>query len=296
MHVSTRLAFSTVLAALLAVPAAVGCSATTSDERFTIVTAFYPLRFLAGQLAGDGVEVVNLVKPGAEPHDLELTPEQVARLTDADLVIYLKGFQPAVDEAVEQQVDPDHVIDVASVRPLLTDPEGRPDPHLWLDPTRYAGVAGAVTGKLSEVTPADRTEHRRRAEALTEELAALDGDYMVGLRKCQRREIVVSHAAYGYLAARYRLEQVAISGLSPEEEPTPQRLAEVTDIAREHRATVVFFETLVSRKVAQTLASEVGAEARVLDPLEGLGPGSRDDYFSVMRRNLDALRTALDCA
>jgi zinc transport system substrate-binding protein len=196
---------------------------------------------------------------------------------------------------VEQQVDPTKVLDVAAVRPLLTGPEGQPDPHLWLDPTRYAGVAGAVAGRLTQADPAHRADHRARADALTEDLAGLDGEYTVGLRDCKRRELVVSHAAYGYLAVRYRLEQVAISGLSPEEEPTPQRLAEVSDIARAHHATVVFFETLVSPKIAEALAAEVGARAEVLDPLEGLRPASRDDYFSVMRRNLDALRTALDC-
>ncbi len=284
------------LTATLAAAVVTGCSGgEAADDRFTVVAAFYPLRFLAEQLAGDRADVVDLVKPGAEPHDLELTPDQVAKLADADLVIYLKGFQPAVDEAVDQQVDPTKVLDVAAVRPLLTGPDGQPDPHLWLDPTRYAGVAGAVVGRLTQADPAHRADHRARADVLTEDLAGLDGEYTVGLRDCKRREIVVSHAAYGYLAVRYRLEQVAISGLSPEEEPTPQRLAEVADTARAHHATVVFFETLVSPKIAEALADEVGAEARVLDPLEGLRPGSRDDYFSVMRRNLDALRAALDC-
>jgi zinc transport system substrate-binding protein len=296
MGFASRLTAATALTAMLAGTAAVGCSGDTSNDRFTVVAAFYPLRFLAEQLAGDAADVVDLVKPGAEPHDLELTPDQVAKLVDADLVIYLRGFQPAVDEAVEQQVDPAKALDVTTVRPLLTGPDGQPDPHLWLDPTRYAGVAGAVAGRLTQADPGHRADHRTRADALTEDLAGLDGEYTVGLRDCERREIVVSHAAYGYLAVRYRLEQVAISGLSPEEEPTPQRLTQVADIAREHRATVVFFETLVSPKTAEALANEVGAEAKVLDPLEGLRRGSRDDYFSVMRRNLAALGAALDCA
>jgi zinc transport system substrate-binding protein len=296
MRSPCRLAAATALTAALAAGAATGCSGgDASDDRFTVVAAFYPLRFLAEQLAGAEADVVDLVKPGAEPHDLELTPDQVATLADADLVIYLKGFQPAVDEAVDQQVDPTRVLDVAAVRPLLTGPAGQPDPHLWLDPTRYAGVAGAVAGRLAQADPAHRANHRAHADTLTEDLAGLDGEYTVGLRDCKRRDIVVSHAAYGYLAVRYRLEQVAISGLSPEEEPTPQRLAEVADIARAHHATVVFFETLVSPKIAEALANEVGAEAEVLDPLEGLRQGSRDDYFSVMRRNLDTLRAALDC-
>lgn len=294
MRLATRLAAPVLLIAVLAVPT--GCSNSPTDSAFTIVAAFYPLQFLAERVADTDAEVVNLVKPGVEPHDLELTPDQMAKLTEADLVVYLKGFQPAVDEAVAQRLDAAHTFDVASVRPLLRDPDGKPDPHLWLDATRYAAVAEAMAGTLDEIRPDPRAGYRKRAKALASELTALDREFTDGLTNCQRRDIVVSHAAYSYLATRYRLEQVAIAGLSPEQEPRPQRLAEVAKFAREHDTTVIFFETLVSPKLAQTLADEVGARATVLDPLEGLNPGSRDDYFSVMRRNLTELRTALDCA
>lgn len=290
MRVPTRLAASVALAAALTAPT--GCSGST-DEAFTVVAAFYPLEFLAERVTG--ADVRNLVRPGAEPHDLELTVDQMATLVDADLVIYLKGFQPAVDEAVAQQVDSDKVLDVSQVRPLLTDAGGQPDPHLWLDPTRYSEVADAVARTLSGLAPDRRAQFQRNAKSLAAELTTLDREYSDALAECEREEIVVSHAAYGYLAARYRVDQVAIAGLSPDQEPTPRRLAEVAEVARKHQTTVIFFETLVSPKLAQTLAREVGAKAMVLDPIEGLAPGSRDDYFTVMRRNLAGLRDALGC-
>ena len=294
--------------------AAAGCSAGgAQSDKLSIVAAFYPMQYVAQQIAGEHAEVINLVKPGVEPHDLELAPDQVAKLADSDLVLYLKGFQPAVDEAVEQHVsDPEKALDVTKVGALLDVPEGDEheegeeaghaeeetgkDPHLWLDPTRYADVAAAVGAKLGELDPDHQADYTAGAKRFATRLAALDEEYTKGLADCQRREIVVSHAAFGYLTRKYDLEQVAIAGLSPEQEPSPKRLAEVAKIAKEHGATVIFFETLVSPKVAQTLAKEVGAKAKVLDPIEGLNPDSDADYLSVMRTNLTALRSALDCS
>lgn len=310
-----------LFAAALAL-AAGGCgdNAATSDPgRVDIVAAFYPLRFVAGRVGGDAAAVTNLTKPGAEPHDLELSPAQVGQISDAELVFYLKGFQPAVDEAIDQQAA-DRAFDAATVVPLLAvtaddhghgeeagQPEqtgqeehaevrGGKDPHLWLDPTRLATVADKLAERLAEADPDSATGYRDRAEALRADLVKLDQEYAAGLRTCQRRELITSHAAFGYLADRYDLEQIGLAGLSPEDEPAAQRLAEVAEQAREHKATTIFFETLVSPKVAQTIAREVGADTAVLDPLEGLQPGSTEDYLSVMRKNLTTLRAALGCA
>lgn len=289
--------------------AAAGCSASSADDdKLSIVAAFYPMQYVAEQVAGDHASVVNLVKPGVEPHDLELTPEQVAAIADTDLVVYLKGFQPAVDEAVAQHVSgAGTTLDVTTVQPLrgLPEEDGHgeeesdehgQDPHVWLDPDRYAAIASAVSDKLAEIDPDHKADYATRAADLGDRLAALDREYADGLADCERREIVVSHAAFGYLTGRYDLEQVAISGLSPEQEPSPKRLAKVAKVAKDHGATVIFFETLVSPKVARTLAKEIGAEAKVLDPIEGLNADSDDDYLSVMRANLKALRSALGCS
>lgn len=299
---------ATATAALLTLAGCAGGDGSGSDpDRVDVVAAFYPLQFLAERIGGDAVTVTNLVKPGAEPHDLELHPRQVGQVADAELIVYLAGFQPAVDEAVAQNGG-DRAFDVATVQPLqdaaAADHEhdgeaghaehGGKDPHVWLDPTRLATIGDRLAERLGRVAPDHAADFAARAKALHTDLAALDADYAGGLRACQRREIVTSHTAFGYLAARYQLEQVGITGLGPEGEPAPRRLAEVAKEAHEHGATTIFFETLVSPKVAETVAREVGATTAVLDPIEG--PPAEGDYLSAMRTNLQTLRTALDCS
>ncbi|MFG1882287.1 metal ABC transporter substrate-binding protein [Micromonospora sp. NPDC049102] len=302
--------------ALLALGAVAGCStggpAGADPQRVDMVAAFYPLQFLAERVGGDDVRVTNLAKPGAEPHDLELSPRQVGDITEAELIVYLKGFQPAVDEAIAQDDDA-RVFDVASVQPLLDASAGghnhegeeeqgeerhehAKDPHVWLDPTRLAAIGDQLAHQLGTVDPGHAAGYTARAASLRADLTALDGEFSKGLATCQRREIVTSHAAFGYLADRNRLQQVGITGLSPDVEPSPQRLAQVVEEAKEHRASTIFFESLVSPKVAETIAGQVGAKTAVLDPIEGLAPGSDADYFSVMRTNLQTLRTALSCS
>ncbi|HEX6501403.1 MAG TPA: metal ABC transporter substrate-binding protein [Micromonosporaceae bacterium] len=300
------------LATLIALAAcAVGCAArpTADPGRIGVVAAFYPLQFLVERIGGDRVHVTNLVKPGAEPHDLELSPRQMAQVADARLVVYLRGFQPAVDEAVDLEASDRAVDGLAAVATRQTTeevgndpttPRGTGaavvDPHVWLDPARYARIADAVAARLVAIDPPNAERYRRQLAHLRRDLDALDGEYRTGLAHCARRDIVTSHAAFGYLADRYHLSQVAITGLTPEQEPSPQRLAEVARVARSTGTTTVFFETLVSPKVAEALAGEVGARAEVLNPIEGLPPGSTGNYLSVMRDNLRALRQALGCS
>jgi zinc transport system substrate-binding protein len=275
-----------------------GNQAKAGGDRIDVVAAFYPLQYATQQVGGDRVTVTNLVKPGAEPHDLELQPKQVGQISNADLVVYLRNFQPAVDETVDQQAKKTS-LDVATVQPLHPAPAGSEetgnDPHVWLDPIRFAAIADKIADRLTKLDPDHAAEIRNRATALHARLTTLDREYATGLAQCQRHEIVTSHAAFGYLAERYHLTQIPITGLTPDEEPTPRHLAEVADQARKYHATTIFFETLVSPKIAQTLATEIGAKAEVLDPIEGIEPGSHDDYLSVMRSNLTRLRTALGC-
>ncbi|MEV1288829.1 metal ABC transporter substrate-binding protein [Micromonospora sp. NPDC049679] len=308
-----RRTLAATAAALLTLGGAAACSAGSADadpNRVTVVAAFYPLQFVAERIGGDAVRVTNLAKPGAEPHDLELNPRQVGQISDAKLVVYLKGFQPAVDDAVAQQAD-NHAFDVATVAPLLDasagghEHEGEPghkeeqsgkDPHVWLDPTRLAAIGDKLAERLAAADPDHAADFPARASALRADLEKLDREYEQSLKTCQRREVVTSHSAFGYLAQRYKLEQISVAGLTPEDEPSAQRLVEVASEAREHKASTIFFETLVSPKVAETIAREVGAQTAVLDPIEGLQPGTGGDYLSVMRTNLAALKPALGCS
>jgi zinc transport system substrate-binding protein len=275
---------------------ACGSGQAASGTRPTVAAAFYPYYFLAQRIGAGDVQVINLTATGVEPHDLELTPRQVGAVARADLVIYQKGFQPAVDEAVAQ-VEPEHVVEVAAFLP--SGPAGPDaaarDPHAWLDPQWFATLTEPVAAALGDVDPANRPDYQARAVSLAAELRALHEEFASAFKACRSNVIVTNHAAFGHLAARYGLEQIAISGLAPESEPSPARIKAVTDAVRKHRVTTVFVERLASPKAAQTLARDLGVATAVLDPLEGLTDRPGADFFSVMRANLDALQQALGC-
>ena len=277
----TRTVLIFCLASVAIVATGCGGGGDAKEEGDDVVAAFYPLAFLAEQVAPDA-DVRNLTPPGAEPHDLELSPRDVAGLREARRVLYLGGgFMPSLEDAVAGR---SNAVDLLAGAPRI---DG--DPHLWLDPGRYASLARRVAAALGDPAAAD---------ALVARLERLDREFRDGLAHCRRREIVTSHAAFGYLAAAYGLEQVALTGLSPEAEPSPRRLETLVERIRRERATTVFFETLVSPKLAETVAREAGARTAVLDTLEGLSDEDTargDDYVGVMRRNLAALRAALGC-
>lgn len=255
-----------------------------------MVAAFYPLQYAAEQIGGDGVDVTNLTPPGVEPHDLELTAAQVAEIAKADVVLYVKGFQPAVDEAIAQQA-PDRAIDVSAGLPMLGQ-----DPHVWLDPTNMATIGTQVADALIRATPSQSAMLGHAGDKFGASMLTLGDAYSKGLATCASRDLVVSHEAFAYLADAYGLTQIGISGLSPDAEPSPARMKEVADLVTSKGITTVYYETLVDPKVAQTIADETGAFAAKLDPLEGLVQGSTGNYDSIMRDNLETLRTGQGCS
>ena len=350
------------IAGLAAAAALAACGSgddPAADGELNVVTAFYPLTFATERVGGDHVSVTNLTPAGQEPHDLELAPSDVAAIEEADYVVYLKGFIPELDAAVEEYA-PDKSLDVLTAVDLIgydstqvfedehaeeeahaedehtdehaeeehtdeasasgdasaeethaeeehSEEEGHEhdeelegnDPHVWLDPIRYGQIGTAIAGGLAGLDDANAADYTAGAEAFNADLADLDAEFTDGLAARTGDAIVTSHAAFGYLADRYGLNQVAISGLSPDQEPDTQRMAEVAHYVEENGVSTIFFETLVSPDIADTLAAETGAQTAVLNPLEGLTPEQIDadaDYFSVMRENLAALQTALGAA
>lgn len=265
------------------------------------MAAFYPLQWLTEQVGGSDASVTGLTAPGVEPHDLELSIQQVTELKKAALTVYIKGIQPAVDDAV----DPAKSFDAATA--VTTIPAGEHaeeegeeehgheelsyDPHLWLDPSRLATAATELGERLATADPAHAQGYRDRAATTAATLGTLDQELTQGLTTCRSRTLVTAHEAFGYLADRYKLKQVGIT-LDPETEPSPARLSEVAKLAKAEGVTTIFTEALVSPKVAEVLASQVGAKTAVLDPLESKPSG---DYLSAMRDNLKTLQTALGC-
>jgi len=312
-RLSTSIAFAATTAVGALVLSACGGTSSAAGKdggQLNVVASFYPMEFLARQIGGEHVKVTDLTAPGVEPHDLELTAKQVAAVQRADTVIYLKGLQPTVDKAVAQ-THPKHVVDATAASPLVdhhldegtTEADGHDgehdhsgatgDPHIWLDPTRYAAVAKSVGAELAQADPANAADYQRNTDTVVAELATLDQEFRDGLQNVKTKTFITSHAAFGYLADHYGLNQVAINGVDPEAEPTPSRLAAIQRAAKDNGATTVFFEALVSPKLANTVAADLGLKTAVLDPLEGVKEPDKNDYFSVMRQNLDNLKAAL---
>ncbi|MFJ2471558.1 metal ABC transporter substrate-binding protein [Streptomyces sp. NPDC087659] len=304
------------------------CSGTSSagggkgGGTLDVVVSFYPMQYLAEEIGGDHVEVTTLTKPGVEPHDLELKPRQASELRQADYVLYLKGVQPAVDEAIAQS-GVEHTVDAATLTTMEShgtevghdhghegeeheggEHEGQggeehdagagADPHVWLDPVKYAEVAQGVGDSLAKADPAHAADYRKNTGTLVGKLKALDAKFADGLRNGTTKTFITTHSAFGYLAERYGLDQHGIAGIDPESEPSPARIKELQSVARQEKVSTVFFETLASDRTARTLAKDTGLRTDVLDPLEGITDRSRgDDYLSVMESNLAALQKAL---
>ncbi len=293
---STRRAWVIALPALLLVaacgddPAGSGGAASSGPS---VVTALYPLAFVAERVGGSDITLTSLARPGVEPHDLELAPQQVGAIADAALIVYLGGFAPAVDEAVEQN-GADRGLDVANV--LNLSQSAGADPHFWLDPILLGELATSFADRLGTVDPSNAGVYAERADALVEDLHQLDVDIETGLASCATRTIVTAHAAFGYLAERYGLEQLSVAGLEPDAEPSAERIGEVQGEIRANGVTTIYFEPLTSADVVDAIAGDLQVDTAELDPVESVEPDSGDDYVTVMRRNLATLREGQRCS
>ncbi|MGW7076183.1 metal ABC transporter substrate-binding protein [Streptomyces sp. NPDC054866] len=313
-------------ATVLGLTALSACSSSSAadkngDGKLNVTASFYPMQYLAQEIGGEHVSVDTLTKPGVEPHDLELSPRQTAELGESDFILYLKGIQPAVDDAIGQS-GVKNTVDAAKLTKLEEhgtgvghdhghegeehseeeehghDEEGAgeagADPHIWLDPVKYAEVAEGVGKAMEKADPDHAAAYKKNTKALVKKLDALNTKFEGGLKNTKTKTFITTHSAFGYLAERYGLDQEGIAGIDPESDPSPARIKELQDIAKKDDVSTVFFETLASDKTAETLASDADLKTDVLDPLEGItGKSKGDDYIGVMESNLAALQKAL---
>lgn len=306
-----------VCACTLSLSLLTGCGTQPADTaaddgRLRVLTSFYPMYDFACKIGGDCIDVTNMVPSGTEPHDWEPSTNDLKNLEKADVFIYNGAdMEPWADDLLVNRSDTLHVVEASeNVELRTTDGEhehahehegadhhhGDFDPHVWLDPENAKIEMEAIRDALCAADPENSTVFQSNYEKYAAELDALDAEFREKLAPLPSRTIVVAHEAFGYLCDAYGLTQVGIEGLSPDSEPDPGRMAEVIDFVREHSISTIFFEELVSPKVAEAIASETGAQAKMLSPLEGLSDeqaAAGADYFSVMHDNLAALMEAL---
>lgn len=288
-----RLAAVPVLALLAACGEDPAGAGPVGGDRPSVVTTIYPLEFVAERVGGADITLTSLAAPGVEPHDLELSPQQVGTIADAGVIVYLGGFAPAVDEAIEQNAA-DRGLDVASVVDLRGSADL--DPHFWLDPVLLGDLAARLADRLGTVDPAGADVYAERAAALVADLDQLDVDLEAGLASCAVRTMVTAHDAFGYFTERYGLEQISLAGLEPDAEPSAARIAEVQAEIAATGVTTVYFEPLGSSDAVDAIAGDLGLDAAELDPIESVDQASGEDYLEVMRRNLATLRQGQGCS
>lgn len=276
---------------------------TLSTEKMSVIASFYPLAFLAEEIGGEKAVVMNLTPAGAEPHEYEPTPQDMMRVEKSRLIVLNGGGLETWGDSVQQNTDPMRTVVVIASEGLATqqgEEEGRiiTDPHIWLSPPLVEKMIEKIETGFVTADAANAEYYRANAEKLQARLRDLDVAFMRGLADCERRDIVTSHAAFGYLATAYGLKQVAITGISPDAEPSAKEVADIASFARENGVKYIFFESLVSPKIAKTVAEEIGAETLVLNPIEGLTDeelAEGKSYFTEMMMNLANLETALQC-
>ncbi len=272
-----------------------GKSTAAPDGKISVVTSFYPLYFFASEIGGSYAQVKNITPAGAEPHDYEPTARDMALIQDSRLLILNGAGFEAWGENVTKNIDSSKTLLVRAGEGLTNQVN---DPHVWLSPPVARQMVDAITSAFTKVDPVHAATYMANSESLKEKLAKLDEEYRNSLSNCEQKGIVTSHSAFGYLASAYGFEQISIAGLSPDEEPSAKKLAEVAEFAKVTNVKYIFFESLLSPRFSDTIASEVGAKTLVLNPLEGI---SEDDlaagknYLTEMQVNLDNLKIALEC-
>lgn len=283
---------------------------SSSEGKIGVVASFYPLAEFAQGVGGDLIVVTNLTSAGGEPHDFDPSAQDVARLHASNVFVYNGGgLEPWVDRILpdvqRSGVDIVNTTEGMQLMELEREESGHGDelaqahdPHVWLSPALAQQQVRAIAAALVRVDPVHAQVYTRNADRYLAQLQELHADFLSGTAQCKRRDLVTSHAAFAYLAREYGLTMIPIAGLSPDEEPTPARLAEISKIVRQRGVTHIFFETLISPALSETIAEETGASTIAMNPLEGLSEeevSQGKSYITVQRENLAAIRTALDC-
>jgi len=278
-------------------------SSNINSGKLSVVASFYPLYFFASEIGGDKAQVINITPAGAEPHDFEPTPQDLVKMESSRLIVLNGGGLETWQKNVEKNINPKNTQIVVAgegltMQQATENGQGGVDPHVWLSSVLAQKMVDKIAQSFVQVDPVSKDYYNANAAGLKNKLMELDAQYRNGLKSCAKKDIITAHSAFAYLAAEYGFKQVSIAGLSPDAEPSSSQLASLAKFAKDNGVKYIFFESLASPKLAETLASEIGAQTLVLDPLEGLSTEDMSrgkNYLTVMQDNLTNLRTALEC-
>ncbi len=266
-----------------------------NNKKIFVTASFYPLSYIASQIGGNKVDVENITPPGAEPHDYELSTQQVAHIENSDMLILNGAGFETWGENIKENLSKKNILIITTATTLINETK---DPHIWLSPPLFKKEAKIILEGLVKIDPKNKTYYENNAFNLINQLNQLDKEYREGLSNCKQKYIVTSHSAFAYLAKTYGLNQITITGISPDEEPSVQRLIEIAQFAKKNNIKYIFFERLISPKLTETIAHEIGAQTLVLDPIEGISDNDAKNgknYLTIMKENLTNLKKALEC-
>lgn len=300
---SSLAVLSLLIAMILLITACGGSKIELSNDKINVVASFYPLYDFAKKIGGDHIHAISATPSGVEPHDWEPKSKDITQILKADLFVYQgAGLEGWVHELMESKKSDAKVVAVEAssglelIKAEEKDEHGEFDPHAWLSPVNAKKMAENIKNGLVKVDAAHQSDYEANFKKLMEQLDQLDKNYKEAISKVNKKDIVVSHKAFAYLCRDYGLTQKAIMGLTPDSEPTAQDMKGINNFIKENNVKYIFFEELVSDKLAKTLANDLKIETMVLNPLEGLTDEqvkNGDDYISIMAKNLQNLVKAL---
>lgn len=286
-----------------------GCENDVKEQTDLIYTSIYPIQFLTEQIVGNEVAVKSIIPPGVDAHSFELSSKEMTDIAKGEAFIFLGAGMESFAEATADALNSQDVtlVEIGKHEELFMKNEsddhhhgheddehdhGDLDPHIWLDPLRMIDIGKLITAELSALHPNNQKQYEENMNNLEKELTALDEQFVDVLSKKEDKHVLVNHAAFGYWEDRYGIKQIAISGLSSSDEPSQKDLAKITKLAEEKQLKYVLYDQTGSNRVAKIVQEHLGAEERVLHNLEVLTDediNHKDDYFSLMKHNLNIL-------
>lgn len=303
---------SLIIIALLVFAAGCVREDTAKSDKISIITTLYPLYEFSKTVGGDKADVLLLLPPGTEPHTYDPKPSDIIKIANADIFVYIGEHMEPWAEDILKGIDNQNIIVIDSSKDISMigheeeiheheeemHEHGEHDPHIWLDFENDKQIITAITNALASKDPKHAEFYSNNAATYITRLNALDKKFREGLSDCRHDAFITGgHSAFSYLAHKYGLEQISVFGLSPDAEPSPKKVAEIIEIAKEKGLHYIFFEEIVNPKTAEVIADEIGAQTLVINPAASLNKKQMQEetFISIMEKNLESLRIGLGC-